>query len=61
MKLPRSVDGIFIYEEQSCRSLKFRDIRGETENMFMVFLSPFIVPLVLLQTIRTRMSLTNGF
>ena len=36
MKLPRSVEGILIYEEQSHRRLKFGDIRGETERMVVV-------------------------
>jgi len=36
MELPRSVEGILIYEEQSHRRLKFGDIRGETESMVVV-------------------------
>jgi len=36
MKLPRSVEGILIYEEQSYRRLKFGDIRAETESMVVV-------------------------
>jgi hypothetical protein len=36
MKLPRSVEGILIYEEQSYRRFKFGDIRAETESMVVV-------------------------
>jgi len=36
MELPRSVEGILIYEEQSHRRLKFGDIMGETESMAVV-------------------------